>query len=95
MKGLTGGTNATWRTDEGAPRCLGTAVLWVRRGGRRRVWDYAQVQTGEQAQLVHWQLFAQSQDVHWQFDEPLQVVHWQVLAALVFADVDMGMLRVG
>ena len=57
--------------------------------------DYAQAQTGEHAQLVHWQLVAQSQDVHWQFDEPLQAVHWQLLAALVFAGVDMGMLRVG
>lgn len=53
------------------------------------MWGYAQVRTGEQAQLVHWQLFAQSQDVHWQFDEPLQAVHWQLLEAL-FADVDMG-----
>ncbi len=53
------------------------------------------MQTGEHAQLVHWQVFAQSQDVHWQLDEPLQVVHWQLLEALVFADVDMGMLRVG
>ena len=44
---------------------------------------------------MHWQVFAQSQDVHWQLDEPLQVVHWQLLEALVFADVDMGMLRVG
>jgi len=52
------------------------------------------VQTGEHAQLVHWQLFAHSQDVHWQ-DVHWQDVHRQLLEALVFADVDMGMLRVG